>query len=47
MGTKKSDFTGSTTIDDTATTGDTLGSFLAITVNVLKVVRTRLIGGAG
>ena len=34
-------------IDDTATTGDTLGSFLAVTVNVLKVVRTRLIGGAG
>ncbi len=42
-------FVGATdgTIDAVATTGDTLGSFVAITTKDLAVVRTRVIGGAG
>ena len=42
-------FVGGTdgTIDDTTTLGDTLGSFVAIDDKVLRVTRTRVIGGAG
>lgn len=42
-------FVGATdgTIDAVATTGDTLGSFVAIDDKVLRVTRTRVIGGAG